>query len=86
MEEPDKRTEDNQEPNKPNEGRPFLMILMQADGSIMVKGHIEDKILAYGLLESARDAIKANMEKQIKIQNVNASGGLIQHLRNGFGR
>ena len=75
------------EPSKstlPNDGRPWLMILVNQDGSIKVSGTVDDKILAYGLLSVARDAIKDSHDKTAKIERVNGSGGLIANLRRGL--
>lgn len=38
--------------------RAQLLITLQADGSVQVQGPINDKVLCYGLLECARDAIQ----------------------------
>lgn len=35
-----------------------LLIVLMPDGTIGVNGPLENKVLCYGLLESARDAIK----------------------------
>ncbi len=38
--------------------RAQILITFHVDGSVQVQGSIGDKVLAYGLLECARDAIK----------------------------
>lgn len=43
---------------------PRLVIEIKENGTISVTGAINDKILAYGLLESARDAIKQYHDMQ----------------------
>lgn len=40
-----------------------LKIILQDDGQLMVGGPIEDKVLCYGLLEAAKDAIRDNIKK-----------------------
>ena len=40
-----------------------LVIRVSTDGRIQVSGPIHDKLLCYGLLESARDAIKEHTDK-----------------------
>lgn len=70
--------------DQPNDGRPWLAIALLEDGSLRVTGWTQDKMVAYGLLESARDAVKNDIETKAKIQRVNGSGGLIQNIRNGF--
>lgn len=74
------------EQNQPNEGRPWIMIAINSDGSMKVSGFTNDKIIAYGLLASAKDLIKDHTDKLSKIERVNNSGGLIHSLRNGFKR
>lgn len=72
------------EEEKPvNDGRPWLAIFINEDSTIKVSGHVQDKILAYGLLESAKDAIRKSIEKKSQIERVNGSGGLISMLRGG---
>lgn len=65
----------------PNDGRPYIVASIMEDGSLKVSGFTTDKVLAYGLLASAKDIIQEEHMKQQKIQNVNNSGGLIQMLR-----
>jgi len=47
----------------PNGGRPWINIIVNENGGLAVNGSINDKVLAYGLLESARDAIKAHHDR-----------------------
>ncbi len=78
--------DETNEQNQPNGGRPFIMILVNEDGSLRVNGFIPNKTVAFGLLESAKDEIRGSLEKASKIERVNGSGGLINHIRNGFKR
>ena len=41
-----------------------LVIEMDPQGNVSVTGPIANKLLCYGLLESARDAIKDHCDKQ----------------------
>lgn len=66
-----------------NDGRPWLAMFIEPDGSIKVTGFVHDKMLAYGLLEAAKDAIRKSVDKKAQIERVNGSGGLIHFLRNG---
>ena len=68
-------------PKEPNDGRPWMQIFLQADGSIKVTGWVQDKLLAYGLLGSAKDAIQEVQAKEVKIHRVNNSGGLLNMIR-----
>jgi len=68
----------------PNDGRPWLMIAINADNTVKVSGHVDDRVLSYGLLSVAKDTIKDFHDKQAKIDRVNASGGLINRLRSGM--
>lgn len=43
--------------------RAQILITFNADGTVQVQGAIGDKVLAYGLLECARDAIKDAADK-----------------------
>lgn len=57
--------EDNKpEEQKPELQYPRLVIEVQENGTIKVSGSINDKVLAYGLLESAKDAIKEHLDHQ----------------------
>lgn len=69
---------------QPNDGRPWLALALLEDGSLKVTGWTQDKMVAYGLLESARDAIKNDIETKAKIHRVNGAGGLLTNIRNGF--
>ena len=44
-------------PGQPQQQRPKLIIEVLEDGRVNVNGPINDKVLCYGLLEVARDAI-----------------------------
>ena len=68
----------------PNDGRPYIVAAVNEDGSLKVTGTIDNKVLAYGILETAKDAIHDHISKQVKIEHVNMSGGLINRIRNGF--
>ena len=70
--------------DQPNEGRPWLALALLEDGSLRVTGWTQEKMVAYGLLESARDAIKNDIETKAKIERVNGAGGLLHNIRNGF--
>jgi hypothetical protein len=41
-----------------NNGQPTLIITILPDGRVNVHGPIENKFLCYGMLESAKDAIR----------------------------
>lgn len=73
--------EQSEKDAQPNDGRPFLAIAVRADNSISVNGSINDKVLAYGLLESARDAIKAHIEKQAIEKNIPEPHRIMEFLR-----
>lgn len=57
---------------KPEEVKPQLPIItiqMTEDGGVIVAGPIRDKILSYGMLEAAKDAIhEHHMEQKYSIQ------------------
>jgi hypothetical protein len=42
---------------------PPLTIQVQPNGGVSVSGPIQDKLLCYGMLECARDAIREHAEK-----------------------
>lgn len=66
--------------------RAQLVIQLTTDGGIQVHGPVQDKILCYGLLECARDAIKAHHEQPAKSAIVPARQAdpmLIDPRRNG---
>ncbi len=46
--------------------RPKLIIEIQDDGSVRVDGCVNDKILAYGMLDAARDAIRDHIAKNTR--------------------
>lgn len=77
--EPEPETE-----GKVNDGRPWLAIFLNDDNSIKVTGHVNNKLLAYSLLECAKDSVREHINKQAKIERVNGSGGLINMIRRGF--
>ena len=41
-----------------------LKIELEENGSISISGPIHDKILCYGLLESAKDAVREHVAKE----------------------
>jgi hypothetical protein len=51
--------------------RAKLTIVLAADGSIGVEGPINEKMLCYGLLDCARDAIKDHNDKLVAQQKGN---------------
>ena len=67
----------------PNEGRPYIQIVIKADNTLGIYGSINDKILAYGLLESARDAIAVHIDKAVKSQIQHPPHRIMDFLRNG---
>lgn len=71
------------ESNETSEPTQIVMtITLSPDGSVKVVGPISQKLLAYGLLEAARDLIH---EHHIALAMSNTpkknGGGLISHLR-----
>ena len=57
-----------------------LVIEMRADSSIRVEGCVADKVLAYGLLQAAKDAIfEKHFEK--KLTPINTNGKMLSFLR-----
>lgn len=58
-----------------------LLIEMDENRQILISGPIQDKILSYGLLEAARDAIKDFHDKQAKAAVVPATPGDMLALR-----
>lgn len=64
----------------PNEGRPYITIAIKSDGTLGVYGFIQDKVLAYGLLSSARDAIQAHIDSHSKTIQV-PKGGILDFVR-----
>lgn len=67
--------------------RAQLLITFHADGSIQVQGAVHDKVLAYGLLECARDAIKDAADRAARQSAIQvarpADPMLINPRRNG---
>jgi len=55
---------------------PSITIQVNENGSLTVSGTINDKILAYGLLESAKDIIREHVATQ-------AVNSMIQAKKNG---
>jgi hypothetical protein len=45
-----------------------IRIGLTEDGKVLVAGPIDDKVLCYGLLESAKDAIREHKAKQGKVE------------------
>ncbi len=74
--------QENQEP-KPLAVVARLVIQMYEDRSLKVEGTINDKVIAYGLLESARDAIfeKHLSDKQRAIIKSNGGSGILGFVR-----
>ena len=75
----------NPEPNEvkdalPNGGRPWLMILVGEKGELQVKGTISDKMLAYGLIAAAQDAIRDHIKD---LSKPSVSGGMLDFVRGG---
>ena len=68
---------DKGEPNKP-----FLLIQLNNDNSIQVNGVISNKLLAYSMLESARDAIKDHIDNLNKqhAQKIATNGKIVEDL------
>ena len=65
---------------------PRLIIQMNENGSITVSGPINDKILSFGMLEGAKDAIRDHIHKSQQALLVQPNGnkhGLLNYLRNG---
>lgn len=54
---------------------PKLIIELEANGQVTVNGPIQNKLLCYGLLEAAKDAIKEfKPESQITIPKIHVPG------------
>lgn len=70
---------------RPNEGRPVIMIALQENGEVKVTGYIRNESMANILIDKARIDL-AEQFRVARLRNVNRSGGLIQHARNGFKR
>ena len=57
-----------------------LTVLLDEEGGVSVRGPVQDKVLCYGLLEGAKDAIKAWHEAQNKSSLVTPNGSGILTL------
>lgn len=54
---------------------PRLVIQLMADGGVSIVGPIKDKILSYGMLESAKEAIQEyHLSQKSKIIKPNGDG------------
>ena len=60
----------------PNGGRPWLQVIVREDRSIQVSGSINDKVLAYGLLEAAKDAVRDHIQSLSQSKLVKPNGFL----------
>lgn len=67
----------------PNEGRPYITIAIKADQTIGVFGTIQDKVIAYGLLGAARDAIQTHIDEQNKVRIAKPEHRILNFLRSG---
>lgn len=72
---------ENPTPDTPNGGRPWIGIFVNEDGSIKVNGNMSDKVIAYGLLEVARDLIGKHLDMNHKVEDT--KGHILSFLRNG---
>lgn len=61
-----------------------IRIGLTEDGNVIVAGPIDDKILCYGMLEAAKDAVRQHKEKKASIQV--PPPGLAGALANGHPR
>jgi hypothetical protein len=68
------------EPSGTNEQEIILTITYKQDGVVEVSGPIANKVLAYGLLESAKDVI-AEHHKSLR-KPVSTKGGILSFARN----
>lgn len=50
--------------------RAQLLITLTAEGGVNVQGPIKDKVLCYGMLDCARDAIKDFADKQAAVSKI----------------
>lgn len=57
-----------------------LIITVKPNGSISVEGPINDKVLCYGLLEAAKDAVKQHVD-QSSLLKANGNGGFFKRFR-----
>ena len=53
-----------------------LVITLDPNTGVQVRGPLQDMILCYGLLEMAKDAIRRNAEKAAESRIVSAPPGL----------
>lgn len=71
-----------------NGGRPYIVICITEGNAVGVSGSVYDKVLAFGLLEVAKEAIN-NMHQQ-KRDRENPGGmiskGLANHIRKWRGK
>ena len=56
-----------------------LIITLSPDGQIQVNGPIDNKLLCYGMLDSAKDAIRDRLAQQTSEIEI-ADSGLINRL------
>jgi len=63
----------------PNDGRPWLMIAINADNTVKVSGHVDDRVLSYGLLSVAKDTIK----EWVQEQRPKLKASILAHLNRG---
>ena len=57
-----------------------LVVTMLEDGSVNVSGHIGNKAMAYGLLETGKDAIRAYIDQQNAPRVAQPQPGLFRRL------
>lgn len=76
MDESQGQQEEQQEPSE----KLILSIFLTKDGAVKVQGMINDKILSYGILESAREAIYQH-HTQSKVQIVKPRNAIIDFMR-----
>lgn len=63
-----------------------MTITLSPDGKIHVKGPISQKLLAYGLLEAARDAINEEHQRQrLSVVKPNGRHAIMDFVRGGKG-
>lgn len=65
---------------KPNEGRAFIVINLNADMSVEVKGYIPNEAMGNMMLLKAKDNLSKQWTEK-RIANVNQSGGLLEAQR-----
>lgn len=74
---------DGQKDTLPNDGRPYILIQIQQNGSMSVSGAINELVTALGLLETAKISIVKHIENIQKNRIQPVKGGIINFLRNG---